>query len=428
MSPVFDWLDFIIIFNALICIIMGLLLNFHKNNAIFILSIFFIVSNVINPVLFMSNKEIYTYTGWGAVRSFDFTVESIIKNYSSSNLICSLIIIFSIIISKFTLNSNCIENKYKKTEFLSNRKKYKNYLLIFCIILMIIYYPLYNYSIGVTGLPGQAPFHISGIVHYIRAYIVPIFLVFLISQSDIGIKNIAVVFLYSLIAGISASSRFVAILPVAFLMLYFSVIRNYLKFSISLLYSIFLWFVITASRDLTFDGGKHDFFDVIYYSLTNIPIDRIIDNLDLMTGRLSGAQQIVLVEQFHGNVECSNIIRFLLGIGSVCNDTAGLIYGLDLSGTSYGLGISMIPSIIVSGDSWLHYFLPSFFISLLILLTQYLYVKLKTISGWSGIDLLYLFLSVLFIFLGQLNFYYLLQLIIFLLISFRKIIYFIKNK
>ena len=274
---------------------------------------------------------------------------------------------------------------------------------------MAAYYPLYNNQIGVTGLPGELPFHLSGAVHYIRSYITPIFLVILLNNSS-GKNIVAImIMLYAFVAGISAASRFVGLLPVVLLCIFSIRHRRYIRANICILYSIFIWFAVTTSRDLTFDGEAHNLFEVLYYSFTSISIDNVVNSLDLLTGRISGAQQIVLVHQYNSYSECKNIVYFLLGSGDVCSDTASIIYGLDLSGTSYGLGLSLIPSIIVSGESLSDYFAPIFFVSLLLWLSQCFFLRLKIKLGWQGVADFYIFLSILFIFLGQLYFFYILQ-------------------
>lgn len=415
-------MDLIDIFLALVtatCLFASLTFKLHRNHALFIFTCFVVISNCINPILFLANEDMYTYTGWSAVRSYDFSIESLIHSYSSSNWIYSLIAIIllslSISFGSSLRHSSIFKLPYlnmKINAVLTKRINYDKYLMIVCIFLIVAYFPLYNNQIGVTGLPGELPFRLSGAVHYVRSYIIPIFLVILLSNTS-G-KNIVVVMimLYAFVAGVSAASRFVGLLPLVLLCIFFIRQRRYIHAIISILYSLFIWFAVTTSRDLTFDGQNHDLFEVLYYSLTSVSFDNVVNSLDLLTGRISGAQQIVLVHQYKSYSECKNIVNFLLGSGDVCSDTASIIYGLDLSGTLYGLGLSLIPSIIVSADSALDFFVPVFYISSLLWMSQCFFLRLKIKLGWHGIADLYIFLSVLFIFLGQLYFFYILQLTI----------------
>jgi hypothetical protein len=407
------------IFNgitATIFLLIGLNFKRHKNHSIFIFSFLIFVSNFVNPFLFMANEHMYAYSGWSAVRSFNFTVTSLIQSYSGSNFIYSLIVLILMSTASLTRGNKCRQTfstptviHVKKLVVKNHQKSARKYLILICFTLLFFYYFLYNNQIGVTGLPGELPFHLSGIVHYIRAYLIPILLVILLNKSGGGKIVILTILIYAFVSGIAAASRFVGLLPMALLIMNFIRVKNYLSIALCLCYSLFIWFAISASRDLTFDGFSHNLVDVIIYSLTNIPLDNIINTLDLLTGRFSGAQQIVLVHQFRGHEDCNNIINFLLGLGSICTDTAAVIYDLDLSGTSYGLGLSLIPSIILSGISFYDYIIPVFFISLLIYLTQLTYQKLIRHFNAGGVAGLYLFLSILFIFLGQMLFFYYLQ-------------------
>lgn len=421
---------------AFLCLLLGLSFKLHRNHTIFIWSLFWMTSSIINPILFMANEvmysykyhpsfmineHMYAYSGWSAVRSFDFSLVALVKSYSGSNFILSLIIIFSV--PFFFLRTQKKDNSgiawtsslpkviLPSRQINHSTKKY-GYLMFFCLFLMVTYYPLYNYGIGITGIPGKLPYHLSGATHYLRAYFIPIALAILLTRSGCSWPAIAIMFLYALVAGVGASSRFVAIVPMLLLIFYFIDAARYRMLAATSLYCFFLWFVITASRDLTFnglsfDGEQHNLFAVLYYSVTNIQLDNMIHLLDMLSGRVSGgAQQMVLVSQMRGHEECGFISTFLLGRGDVCSDTAGILYGLDLSGTSFGLGLALIPSIVISGNSLIDYIIPSMFICFLIWVTQFVFLKIMARPGRVVIGSLYLFMSVGFIFLGQMSFYY----------------------
>lgn len=419
-----ELIDLITAVLAALTLAAGLLYKWHKNNSIFLFSLLMAVSTIVNPILFIANEDMYGYAGWNAVGSFNFTLDSLINSYSGSNFICILILTFSLLLN-FSLNQNRHPRKshhgLTRNQIENHKPTNNNHhkqLIIWCIILIIIYYPLYNGKIGVTGLPGELPFRLSGIVHYIRTYFIPILLVILLNRV-VASRIIYWVYAYAFFAGISSASRFVGLLPIILLIMYLIKEKKYFYVGLSVSYMLLLWFSITASRDLTFDGGQHDLFEVAYYSITNLPFDDIVNTFDLLTGRLSGAQQIVLVNQFRGHEECDNIAFFLLGLSSVCVDVVGTVYGLDLSGTTYGIGLGMVPSIVISGTSTLDYIIPSIFVSLLLYLTQSVYKKVKTTQKGKGVEELYLILSILFIFLGQILFFYYLQAVILIFSTWR---------
>lgn len=416
--------DASILILTLFCLLIGLSFNLHRNHAIFLWSGFTVISGIFNPIFFMANEYMYTDVGWSAVRSFDFSFAALVKSYSGFCFIYSLIIILSLpvilrpkkIVCVSTGQGTSLSGKNDITNRVDKSNDPYRYLLIICTSLIALYFPLYNHGIGVTGLPGELPFHFSGIVHYVRSYIVPVMLTIILYRTAASWQVIITLCVYAFVAGVSAASRFVGFLPVILAMLYLVSLRRYWMVVACVLYCFFLWFAISASRDLTFDGDQHDLFTVIYYSLTNISTENVINTLDLLSGRFSGAQQMVLASQLRGHDECGFIFRFLLGMGDICTDTAGIVYGLDLSGTAYGLGLALIPSIVISGDSIMYYVFPAVYICCLIWASQFAYRKISAKPGWEGIGTFYLFMSVLFIYLGQLSFYYVLQFASFVLI------------
>lgn len=400
---------------ALMCLMVGLTFQLHKSHALFLFSGCAAISGVINPIFFMNNEDMYAYEGWSAIRVFDFTSVALVKSYEGFYFIFSAVVILSL---TFVWGSGGTQKRGVYTssalKMVERNDKHKNnygLLLLFCTVLMAVYFPLYKHGIGITGVPGELPYHLSGAVHYIRAYLVPIVLAMLVYRASPSWRLVAILCLYTWIAGIAAASRFVAILPLVLATFYLGSLRKNWLAIVCILFGFFLWFSISASRDLTFDGDRHDLSTVLYYSLTNIHLENIVNELDLFSGRVSGSQQMVLASQLHGNAECGNIFGFIFGMSDVCGDTAGYVYGLDLSGTAYGVGLSLIPSIVISGDGVIDYVLPAILVVMLLSLSQFTYRRLVAQFNWQGIGILYLFLSVLFIYLGQMRFYYVLQFI-----------------
>lgn len=399
---------------ALGCLIAGLTYQLHKNHTLFLFSGCAAISGVINPIFFLNNDDMYAYQGWSAIKIFDFSIEALLKSYESFYFIFSTIVILSLIVIYAQGGGGQEKRPIVASEHEVAKRNYGlegNYrlLLIFCIALSAIYFPLYEWGVGITGVPGELPFHLSGMVHYIRAYLVPIALAIFIYRSPPTWKLLAIVCLYAMVAGISAASRFVGILPMVLATFYLVTSKKHGLAATGMLFSALLWFVISASRDVTFDGDRHALLTTIYYSITNIRIENIVNELDLFSGRFSGAQQMVLVSQLRGNNECSDLFGFLLGVSDICTDTAGVVFGLDLSGTAYGVGLALIPSIIISGDGIIDYMLPAVYVVCMLWMNQFFYHKLSKKFNWHGVAIFYLLLSVLFVYLGQLRLYYILQ-------------------
>jgi len=411
-------LDILLYCATFFCLIAGLAINWHKNVSLFVYSCYYFISDITNPILFMLNESHYTYYGWGAVRSFDFSMKSLLKSYTGSYFVFSFIVFLTILINFSGLFKNFslinIKSNYQKRIFLNYYYNNNKILYIFCFSLLFIYYFLFEYRIAITGVGGELPYHLSGIIHYFRIYIISIVLAIIVSKSKENWQMIVTVFLYAFVAGIAASSRLIVVITISTLVFQFAYRKRFILVFISLLFIVVMWFIISTSRNLTFSNEQYNLFEVIYYSLTENKLELFIILLDQMTGRMSGAQQIVLAYQLRGIEGCGFIFNFFLG-ESICNDTVGEVYGLDLSGTSFGLGMSVIPSIIISGLYLTDYILPIIAISIFISLTEFLYRKANSNLRFISIGYLYLFLSITFLFTGPLIYYYYIQLSIFLI-------------
>lgn len=397
-----------------VCLIAGLAVKWHKNLSFFVYSFYYVLSDIINPILFMLNEGSYSYYGWGAVGSFDFSMTSLVKSYGGSYFVFSVISFLSILFSFSGLFKNSSPAKMMSSS-LTNKstiKKNNTILYLLCFSLLFIYYFLYKYKIGITGVGGELPFHLSGVVHYFRIYIISIILSIIVSRSQVNWQMILTVFLYAFVTGIAASSRLIVVITISTLVFQFAYSKRFILVFISLIFVVFMWFIISTSRELTFSNEQYDLFEVIYYSLTETNLENLIVIFDQLTGRLSGAQQIVLSYQFGGFEGCSYIFDFFLG-KPVCNDAVRDVYGLDLSGTSYGLGLSIIPSILISGKGLVDYFLPAVVISVFILFTELLYRTATSNLRHPSVGFLYFFLSITFLFTGPLLYYYYLQFAVF---------------
>ncbi|CAN1531397.1 hypothetical protein MCEKH45_01430 [Methylophilaceae bacterium] len=398
--------DVALVTTAFFCLIAGLSIKWHKNLALFVFSCYYVLSDVINPVLFMFNEDMYAYDGWSAVKHFNFSITSLVKSYSGSYFVYSVIALMSILLS-FSGLLKKTSPVMKVGGFLENKTTNK-VLYVFCFSLIFIYYFLYKYRIGITGVGGELPYHLSGVVHYLRIYVISIILAFLVNRSRIDWRVISIVFLYAFITGVAAASRLIVVVTIATLIFELAYRKRFFLVIGSILFVLVMWFVVSTSRELTFSGEQYDLFEVIYFSVTETSLENLIGILDQLTGRLSGAQQIVLAYQFRGFEGCGFILDFFMG-QPVCKDTIGDVYGLDLSGTSYGLGLSVIPSILISGKELIDYFLPAIIIFFFISLTELLFrTAISTLKN-SAISYFYFFLSITFLFSGPLIFFYYLQ-------------------
>jgi hypothetical protein len=392
-------------------IVFGLSFGLHKNLAFSIFTFFFILSDVINPILFFNNEKMYRESPWGYVKNYDFSFSELLHSYADSEFIfvaISFCMLIAFVVCK-SLPSGSSNNSLSVPSF--EMPPWRDKIIgSSLIVLAALNFLMYNYRLGITGVAGEAPFHLSGLTHYVRSYFLPVVFVLVLGKYTPGKFTVVATLLYAFLAGIASASRFVAVIPVLILMYNFGRGKKYGLILFSIVYCVLLWLIISTSRILTFSKERYDMLHVLFYSLTENSGESIVGFFDLVTGRLSGAQQVVLAYQLKGGGDCSHIVTFLLG-GSVCANTAANVFGLDLSGTAYGIGLSVIPSIMISSASRWDYILPSVLISIFLLLTSAVYKFIGRVSRFSLLSFLYVIFSCIFLFAGPLLFFYRLNMV-----------------
>ncbi|WP_305543669.1 hypothetical protein [Rhodoferax sp.] len=391
---------------ALVSIVFGLSFQLHKNAAFFVFTLFFILSDVVNPVFFINNEKMYRESPWGYVKDFDFSFNQLLLSYVDSEfiflIITALMLVFFAIGRKMMSGSAGTLPAVTIPEIrLRNEKS----IAIGIICLIGLNFLLYHYRLGITGLQGGAPYHLFGLTHYVRSYFLPVVFALLLGKYTPNKFIVILIFIYAFLAGIASASRFVAVIPVLILMYNFYQRKKYGLIAFSIVYCVLLWLTISTSRILTFSKERYDMLHVIYFSLTENSGESIVGFFDLISGRLSGSQQVVLAYQLKGLENCNHIVSFFLG-DSICTNTALEVFNLDLSGTGYGIGLSVIPSIIISSTSRWDYILPSLLIGVFLILTNIVYKYISKLGDFPMLAYLYLIFSCIFLFAGPLRFFY----------------------
>jgi hypothetical protein len=391
---------------ALAGIAFGLSFQYHKNAAFFIFTLFFILSDVVNPVLFINNEKMYRESPWGYVKDFDFSFNQLLLSYADSEfifvVIAALMLVFFAVSCKMT---NGFAGTLPTATTPEIQLRNEKIIGISIVALAALNFLLYHYRLGITGLQGGAPYHLFGLTHYVRSYFLPVILALLLGKYTPSKFTVVLIFLYAFLAGIASASRFVAVIPVLILIYKFNQRKQYGLIAFSIAYCLLLWLTISTSRILTFSKERYDMLHVIYFSLTENSGESIVGFFDLVSGRLSGAQQVVLAYQLKGVGNCNHIVSFFLG-DSICTNTALEVFNLDLSGTGYGVGLSVIPSIMISSPSRWDYILPSLLIGIFLVLTNIIHKHISRVGGFPLLAYLYLIFSCIFLFAGPLRFFY----------------------
>lgn len=395
-----------LVFAAFLILIAYVISDRKQYIALRLFCSFYLLADVVNSLIFLNNESMYRNSPWGFTGDFSFNFKELIGSYQYSYLIILFIVFFTYLLS----NNLNIRGNSSISINLSSKDIYGNsnliYLSFYLVLSAAVFIYAYQIKLGITGVDGQHKHHLSGVFHYYRSYIAPIVICFFLSRLKIvNYPIIFIIFTYSVISGITSASRFVGIVPIALLIPYL-LKRQKFKSSIILGVLVFIsWVIVTLSRDLTFSSLELNFFKTLFYSLTNIFDINFYHVLDNFTGRLSGAQQTIVAFQFRGIESCQNILIFFMG-RPVCNNIALDLFQLDLTGTSYGIGLSVITSIFIHTSSWYNLIFPAFLIATYIWLSQFTYMRLKDHKISKQYSFYFMGLSIIFLFSGPLLFFY----------------------
>ena len=325
------------------------------------------IANVIGTPIFVLNKENYTYSGWNAVKNFDFSIFSFLNIYVISFSSILLLIAFVGLIERYT------KPKYKRVEVSNNsapvgmlvRTKKGDkiiwsfllfFLLLFSIVLAVF---MYVNRIAVLGIEAERlPFKLVGILFYFRGYVLPIllFIVFRKSSQSFLLKVLVVV--TALIVGALSASRgvtFFYLFPILTALL----IKKISFARLSLVAGLVLlgYFITSMTRNLTYEISELSVMDLPLLLLSTKSsfqseegiIVSLLGIIGTISNRLYGAQDLVLSYQHILINPWQSFGNFLLTAG-ISKDLAWELYGLRfLPGQGYGVGLGLVGLFVMIG-------------------------------------------------------------------------------
>lgn len=359
-------------FSVFLITLLLFVVAFKKRN--FLLIIFFAVlllTQGLNPVLFFSDEEGYVRQGgYNAVGDFDFDVVDYLKVYSYVFVfMCSVLIVSSFIIKK---KDECETMEYIKrminnrldTQRKQNTCMVSALLYIVCILGVTLSIWMYYNQVGIRGLPQtELPFHLTGILYYVRNFFISGAVVLLYVKAKKTVSSLVVVCIYALIAGVAGSSRaIVSIVLLPILLISFIEKKTKRGIVVLIVFSI-MYLLVTLVRDDLF------MYNTIRYSISELlggafarlvkldmnVFEIIFDLIYQLSGRLYGAQSVVLGSQYY--VDFTDFFNYYLGmnISQIMNNLAEDLFGLVLlPGMTFGVSLGYIGQMVsFSGGNYL---------------------------------------------------------------------------
>ena len=259
---------------------------------------------LLSPVFVNFFWQDFTTTGWLAIGLYtnDF-IDGFSRSFQFS--VYFFLIIYIILTIFFKIKKK--QSFYKKINFKLNNKFIYN---IIFVLLLVLYIIGFSFNLGITGIETPTDFKLSGILHYFRSYIVPIFIFYYLVSTKASLNTIIV---YSLIAGLTRSSRFVGFLPLLLFIIasYINPFINNNANRIKAFFALILIFsIITLSRNWIYSENIND-VDIEF------DIDLLLTIINQIFLRIGIGRDVILSSEVLQNNICTEYLKFFL-IGHSC--------------------------------------------------------------------------------------------------------------
>ena len=215
------------------------------------------------------------------------------------------------------------------------------------ILIMALYLLAFYFQLGMNGVETFAPYKLSGIIYYLRAYI--LFLVVAVYILQKREPSISLVILYALVAGVTSASRFIAVLPIALLLVrhFYSNEGRLGAKGFSLAGTIVLVYLFITMVRQPFYEANFELSE--YWTLITAILDRgygfFEQGLLQLFLRLGIARDVILAYEVAQNGSCTSLKGLLFGSSS-CFDPPLDFYGLYLESNKFYIGNPQLSSLI----------------------------------------------------------------------------------
>lgn len=414
-----------IFFSALLFLVF--FVSLKKKFLVFnIFCIFFFLSNVVSPSFFLINKGSYTYSGWTAVKNFNFTLMGLLEVYQWLFLALFFIFFFFYLLNFFFPNRVKGESRgggksiehlldFSKNQESPSRSGLKlvAFIILIAIPLSII---MAKMNVGIVGVPQtRLPFRLTGMLYYFRFFIVPVIIFYYYFKSSRSFFYDLLIILYAVVASLSSVSRSILIISFMSVLIFSFLEKKYIRLTFSLLVLFACYHMTGIARNYVYVDKPIEYIEL----WSGLNKDYMFDIVGQIGTRLGGAQDQVLAYQYKMHSSVSNIVKFFTFRPLTSND-AYEIYGFNLpSDMAFGVGLSAISwIIIVTNKSLVLLTCVSFIVSLMLFATEKVVSKILLINNVLSIAAYPISFFMVFLFYtNQFKYFYvILFVMIFLLI------------
>ena len=333
-----------------------LLIKAWKSQNVFLLLfyIFLLISIGGNSITFFLTRYNRSFVGTANIGNFDFSLTYFFSIYSYLILLFGAILVFT----KHLNKSNTVTPvaKFIKME-ISHLSKAKETLPVYPLIFVMLFFAyvsiwMYNQHVGILGiLSGRTlPFHMSGILYYLRKLVFPIIVLMIFIKTKNKSLALPFIITYAFIVGLSACSKSIGMMVLIPISLYFLFLGSKKMGVVTLFFTVMNYAYVAGAREIVFaTDGQSSLTDIV--KTGNEAIGLLISNPESMSfmlnaffGSFFGIENPVVTYQYTG-ATFYDLVSFFSGsyIGNIVPDMVYNLYDFDLpEDRAYGicLGIS----------------------------------------------------------------------------------------
>lgn len=345
------------------------MVSFFYSRKRFLLTLFSIVILVaigVNSIFFFLADNMDDFVGMNTFGSYN-KVDVFFHAYIQLFFFCLTIILLSLFFKQRT-STNIIKESFSMIRSYFGEGSMFNKTTNTATFLLIVLVPLmcymtlwmYDHNVGILGLKQTVlPYHMTGVLFYIRRFLFPIVLLYLFIKSPHKLISFILLSVYAVIAATTGSSKSLGLLITIPLILLGYGYKNRLLFFSSILLSIGIYIFVSASRNFMYLSDTPlytitEVFSLSWVAFTESDWNALTDFFVSFSGRLFGISLSIVGDQYN-QTSIIDLVSYYCGvnIGSIVPNLDYLILGRDLpEDRAYGTALGYLASmILLSSDN-----------------------------------------------------------------------------
>lgn len=323
-------------------------------------AVFGFIGHAIGAPYFWMTRGTASYSGFGAVKNFEFALPEFFGIYGWVASLYTLIILFTLYLDRINVGGmkhfEVASSSKHVTQAQDRRSTWLLSLLILFIAIPMNIYMIRN-RIGITGIVSEVrAFRLVGLLYYSRLFFLPMMLTALYPRTSRGWAVSLLIAIYAVFAGFSSASRTVLVVSLMPLLLDIFLNRKRMRLILLGLFAAVAFVGVSGSRDYTYSTHSLSYLDMMSTTLGMLSGTNNLTPITLIGGianRLYGAQDMILAYQFEPEYPFASFFGYFWSGGradSVVPNLTYDFYGLIFDdGSGFGVGIGTLAYLLILG-------------------------------------------------------------------------------